>query len=86
MQAYRAAILRFADDQSAVYEQDGLLVIGADAAGRQVVRAVGAYADLVQQHASVETLHLPGRIIAPGFIETEMTAKMPTLTREVARR
>lgn len=24
--------------------------------------------------------------VAPGFIETEMTAKMPTLTREVARR
>ena len=28
MQAYRAAILRFADDRSAVYEQDGLLVVG----------------------------------------------------------
>ena len=24
--------------------------------------------------------------VAPGFIETEMTAKMPPLTREVARR
>jgi len=39
MQAFRAAILRFADDRSAVHEEDGLLVVGPDATGRKVVRA-----------------------------------------------
>lgn len=42
----RSAILKFDDDRSARYEEDGLLVIGPDATGRQVVRAVGAYAAL----------------------------------------
>ena len=28
MKAYRAALLRFADDGSALYEADGLLVVG----------------------------------------------------------
>ena len=53
MKAYRAAILRFADDESAIYEKDGLLVVGPDANGRQVVRAVGDYATLAPE--------LPGR-------------------------
>ena len=33
MKAYRAALLRFADDRSALYEEDGLLVVGPDATG-----------------------------------------------------
>ena len=53
MQAYRAAILRFADDGSALYEKDGLLVVGPDAQGRQVVRAVGDYARLAADYAGV---------------------------------
>jgi guanine deaminase len=69
MKAYRAAILRFADDQSAVYEKDGLLVVGPDAAGRQVVRAVGDHATLAPNYPGVAIEHLPGRIIAPGFID-----------------
>ncbi|ROZ76118.1 guanine deaminase [Ramlibacter sp. WS9] len=69
MKAYRSAILRFADDQSAVYEKDGLLVIGPDASGRQVVRAVGDYAALAPNFPGVAVEHLPGRIIAPGFID-----------------
>jgi len=69
MKAYRAAILRFADDRSAVYEQDGLLVVGPDAQGRQVVRAVGDYGSLAPNYAGVAIEHLPGRIIAPGFID-----------------
>ena len=69
MKAFRAAILRFADDRSAVYEQDGLLVIGPDAQGRQVVRAVGDYHTLAPNYAGVAIEHLPGRIIAPGFID-----------------
>ena len=69
MKAYRAAILRFADDRSALYQEDGLLVIGPDAKGQPVVRAVGAYAQLAPNYPGVAVEHLPGRIIAPGFID-----------------
>ena len=69
MKALRAAILRFADDGSAVYEQDGLLLIGPDAQGRKVVRAVGDYQSLAPNIPGVAVEHLPGRIIAPGFID-----------------
>ncbi|AMO22330.1 guanine deaminase [Ramlibacter solisilvae] len=69
MQAFRAAILRFADDRSAVYEEDGLLVVGPDATGRKVVRAVGSYAALAPNFPGVAVQHFPGRIIAPGFID-----------------
>jgi guanine deaminase len=69
MKAYRASILRFADDRSAIFDQDGLLVIGPDARGQQVVRAVGSYASLAANFPGVATEHLPGSIIAPGFID-----------------
>ena len=69
MKAYRAAILRFADDQSAVYERDGLLVVGPDAQGRQLVHAAGDYAALAPNYPGMAVEHLPGRIIAPGFID-----------------
>jgi len=69
MKAYRAAILRFAEDRSARYEEDGLLVIGPDATGRQAVRAVGPYAALAGNYPGVAVQHLPGRILAPGFID-----------------
>src|SRR6478735_3874374 len=65
MQAYRAAILRFADDRSAVYEQDGLLVVGPD--GK--VRDVGPSSALVPNYPSLAIEHLPGAIIAPGFVD-----------------
>ena len=69
MNAYRAAILRFADDRTAVYEADGLLVTGPDATGRQVVKAVGAYSLLSVQFPGVNTQYFPGRLIAPGFVD-----------------
>ena len=69
MKAYRAGILRFADDRSAVYDADGLLVVGPDAGGRQVVRAVGPYPELADRFPGVAVEHFPGRIIAPGFID-----------------
>jgi guanine deaminase len=69
MQAYRAAILRFADDRSAIYEEDGLLVVGPDANGQQVVRAVGPYQALASNYPGVVIEHLPGAIIAPGFVD-----------------
>jgi guanine deaminase len=69
MQAIRAALLRFADDGSALYEEDGLLVIGPDASGRKVVRAAGAWSALHANYPGVAVTHLPGRILAPGFID-----------------
>ena len=69
MKAFRAAILRFADDRTAVYEEDGLLVVGPGGNGRPVVLAVGPYPQLVASHPGVPIEHLPSRIIAPGFID-----------------
>lgn len=69
MQAWRAALLSFADDGSARYEPDGLLVVGPDATGRPLIRAAGGYAALAPRFPGVAVTHLPGRILAPGFID-----------------
>ncbi len=69
MRAYRAAILRFADDQTPVYEADGLLVVGPDAQGRRVVRAVGDHAALIGNYPGVAVEDLRGKLIAPGFVD-----------------
>jgi guanine deaminase len=73
MNAYRASLLWFAPRSEgvarALYEQDGLLVVGPDAQGRQVVQAIGAYATVSKQYPQVPVQHFPGRIIAPGFID-----------------
>lgn len=69
MNAYRAALLRFDDQQRPVYDADGLLVIGPDAQGRRVVRAAGAYASLIGNYPGVSVEDLSGKLIAPGFID-----------------
>lgn len=73
MKAYRASILRFDPDQvpsqSALFEKDGLLVVGPNAQGTQVVQAVGPYGQLQRSFPEVPVEHLPGRIIAPGFVD-----------------
>ncbi len=69
MKAYRAAILRFAPDHTAIYEDDGLLVVGPDPAGIQRVQAVGPYRTLVADYPGLPVEHLPGRILAPGFVD-----------------
>jgi guanine deaminase len=69
MKALRAAILRFADDGDALYEEDGLLVVGPGADGREVVLAVGDYRSVAPNHPGLAVEHLPGRILAPGFID-----------------
>ena len=61
--------MRFADDGQAVYDEDGLLVVGPDAVGRQVVRAAGGWSQLVGNYEGVAIEHLPGRILAPGFVD-----------------
>ena len=79
MKAYRAALLYFSGSASAVaqavYEPDGLLVVGPDAAGRQVVQAIGDYQKLTGRGGTLAGLpikHWPGRIIAPGFIDMHL--------------
>lgn len=73
--AYRAAILRFADDAAgaaahALYEDDGLLVIGPGANGHESILAVGAYASVrADWPGDMAVEHLPGRILAPGFVD-----------------
>jgi guanine deaminase len=69
MHAYRAALLSFADDGSARYEEDGLLVVGPDASGRKVIRAAGSHAALAGNYPGIAVTHLPGKILAPGFID-----------------
>lgn len=73
MNAYRASLLWFAPRSEgvarALYEQDGLLVVGPDAQGRQMVQAIGAHSTVSKQYPKVPVQHFPGRIIAPGFID-----------------
>jgi guanine deaminase len=69
MKAYRAALLRFADDGSAVHDEDGLLLIGPGPDGLQRVRAVGAWAALSPNYPGVAVEHLPGKLLVPGFID-----------------
>lgn len=69
MKAYRAALLRFEDDQRPVYDADGLLVVGPDAQGRRVVRAAGDHAALIGNYPGVAVEDLRGKLIAPGFID-----------------
>jgi guanine deaminase len=69
MRAYRSSLLYFAEPGQAVFEEDGLLVVGADDLGRQVVQAIGSYQSLSAGYAGVLVEHLPGRIIAPGFVD-----------------
>lgn len=73
MKAYRASILWFAPHSEgparALFEEDGLLVVGPNAAGTQVVQAVGAWSALSRQYPGVPVEHWPGRIIAPGFVD-----------------
>ena len=67
--AYRASLLRFDSAGLAVFDTDALLVVGPNAAGVQVVQASGAYSVVAPQYPGIAIEHLPGRIIAPGFVD-----------------
>jgi guanine deaminase len=73
MKAYRASLLWFAPDSAgppqALFEEDGLLVVGPNSDGMQVVQAIGPWRDLCTRFAQVPVEHLAGRIIAPGFVD-----------------
>jgi len=68
MKAYRASLLYF-KGREAIYEQDGMLVTGPNAQGRQIVQACGSFQKLVASYPNLPIEHLPGRIIAPGFVD-----------------
>ncbi len=67
--AYRARLLRFSPQGEALFDEDGLLVVGRDADGVQRVRDAGAYRDIAERHAQVPVTHWHDRIIAPGFLD-----------------
>jgi guanine deaminase len=72
MKIYRSALLRFADDGQAVYDSDALLAIAPDAAGVQRVVAAGSWQALADQYLEregVQVIHLPGKLLAPGFVD-----------------
>src|SRR5688572_27443544 len=69
MIGFRGSLLRFAEDGSALYEEDGLLVVGPDPSGRKVVRAAGSHAALAPRFPGVAVRDYTGRILAPGFID-----------------
>jgi len=69
MHLYRSALLRFADDGSALYDEDGLLATAPDERGVQRVVAAGPWQALAARHAGQPVTHWPGRLIAPGFVD-----------------
>ena len=73
MKAYRAAILSF-DPESGDprHEPDGLLITAPGAAGpgsARIVHALGSFRELIRHHPGLEVEHLPGRLVAPGFVD-----------------
>jgi guanine deaminase len=74
MKAYRASLLYFSDAAAgeALYEQDGFLVVGPDAQGRQVVQEIGSYQNLRPTYPDLPVEHFPGRLIAPGFVDMHL--------------
>jgi len=72
MQALRAALLRFAVDGTPVYDADGLLVIGPGPRGVQQVVDAGDYALLAPRYPGLAIEHMPGRLLAPGFVDLHL--------------
>ena len=71
MKAYRASLLNFKDAEP-IFESDGLLVTGPNAQGQEIVQAIGSYQQLAVRwlnQPGLEVEHLPGRLIAPGFVD-----------------
>ncbi len=52
-----------------MFDADGLLVTGPGDGGRAVVLAAGSHAALKDRYPDLPCTHLPGRIIAPGFVD-----------------
>ena len=76
MKGYRASLLYFDAADAAAgqarFEQDGLLVVGPDDEGRQVVQAIGSFQSLCCSYPNLQVEHRPGRLIAPGFVDMHL--------------
>lgn len=76
MKAYRASLLYFGGTDAAAgearFEQDGMLVVGPDQQGMQVVQAIGNYQSLCRRYPDMPVEHFPGRLIAPGFVDMHL--------------
>lgn len=72
MKAYRAGLLRFDADARALFDADGLLVVGPGPQGWNQVLDAGSHAEVSRRHPGVPTTHWPGRLIAPGFIDLHL--------------
>ncbi|MFT3720027.1 guanine deaminase [Pseudorhodoferax sp.] len=72
MNAYRASLLRFTPEGRPLFDEDGLLVAGPDAAGVQRVLDAGPFRAVAARHPQAAVTHWPGRLIAPGFIDMHL--------------
>ena len=72
MKAYRAGLLRFDADARALFDADGLLVVGLGPQGWNQVLDAGSHAEVSRRHPDVPVTHWPGRLIAPGFIDLHL--------------
>ncbi len=72
MPAFRAALLYFQPDLQAVYEPDGLLVTAPNEHGIEVVQALGSWTSLKASFGHLPVQHLPGRLLAPGFVDLHL--------------
>ena len=72
MKAYRAGLLRFDADARALFDADGLLVVGPGPQGWNQVLDAGSHAEVSRRHPDVPVTHWPGRLIAPGFIDLHL--------------
>ena len=76
MKAFRSSLLWFPNvgvsAPQARFEQDGLLLLAQNVAGRWVVQDIGAWSALKDSVGDVPVEHLPGRIIAPGFVDLHL--------------
>ena len=73
LRGLRASLLRFAPEPGrALFDTDGLLVLGPGPQGVEQVLAAGAYSVLAPHYPGLAIEHLPGRILAPGFVDMHL--------------
>ena len=73
IRGWRGRILWFDDAGRARVEEDGLLVVQREADGIRRVQALGHWPALAPQWPGLAVRHHPGRLIAPGAIDGELT-------------
>jgi guanine deaminase len=64
---YRADILHFTAPRQAALIRDGLLVVGAGQ-----ILALGGFEEVIAQHPGLSVTPFPGKLIAPGFVDTHV--------------